>query len=114
MIFRVNRSQFLGVRIITLCHISFRLFGCTETVFNMKDDMYHGPQQRRSKTVHEMLSGSTVKASIEQPHDTKILSLKRALNRSCLEKGPPAAKVQRVQVPVVRKTGRIGNDGKTP
>ena len=75
----------------------------------MKDDMYHGPQQRRSKTVHEMLGGSTVKASIEQPHDTKILSMKRALNRSCLEKGPPAAKVPRVQVPVVRKSGRIRN-----
>ena len=88
-------------------HTSFRLFGCTETVFNMKDDMYIGPQQRRSKTVHEMLSGSTVKASIEQPHDTKILAMKRALNRSCLEKGPPAPKIPRVQVPVVRKSGTI-------
>lgn len=90
------------------------LFGCTETVFNMKDDMYHGPQQRRSKTVHEMLGGSTVKASIEQPHDTKILSMKRALDRSCLEKGPPAAKVARVQVPVVRKTATVTEKPEKP
>ena len=75
----------------------------------MKGDKYEGPQQRRCKSVHEMLRGSTVKASIEQPHDTKTLSMKRALDRSCLEKGPPSTKVARVQVPVARKTGTVNH-----
>nr|WNL52992.1 hypoxia-inducible factor 1 alpha subunit [Sinonovacula constricta] len=66
------------------------VFNCTETVFNLKDELYEGPPpERRSQTPQEMLGGSTVKASIDQPQDKMMMRLKRPLNRSCLEKGPP-------------------------
>ena len=67
-----------------------RIFGSTESVFNLKDELYEGPPpEKKSKTAIEMLGGSTVKASIDRPHDMMINRMKRPLDRSCLEKGPP-------------------------
>ena len=46
--------------------------------------------------MRDMLGGSTAVASIEQPPDTMFQQIKRPLDMNSLEKGPPAAKIQRV------------------
>lgn len=79
----------------------FRIFGSTEDVFCLKDELYEGPpMERKSKTAIEMLGGSTVQKSIDRPQDKMMMKMKRQLDRSCLEKGPPAAKVSKYLPPV--------------
>ena len=75
----------------------FRLFGKTEHVFKPKtEDLFEETPQPPKRNMRDMLGGSTAVASIEQPPDTMFQQIKRPLDMNSLEKGPPAAKIQRV------------------
>ncbi|KAL4237951.1 Hypoxia-inducible factor 1-alpha [Mactra antiquata] len=66
------------------------IFGSTESVINLRDELYDGPPpEKKTKTAIDMLDGSTVKKSIDRPQDQMLLKMKRPLDRSCLERGPP-------------------------
>ncbi|XP_052766769.1 hypoxia-inducible factor 1-alpha-like isoform X2 [Mya arenaria] len=74
------------------------IFGCTESVFSLKDDIYEGVgPEKRSMSTRDMIGDSTVKKSIERPQDQMTMKMKRPLDRSCLEKGPPAPKILKYQ-----------------
>ena len=90
----------LFLLVTMICFIFSRIFGSTEDVFSLKDELYEGPpQERKSKTEMEMLCGSTIQKSIDRPQDKMMMKMKRQLNSSCLEKGPPS-KVAKYLSPV--------------
>ncbi|XP_069114811.1 hypoxia-inducible factor 1-alpha-like [Argopecten irradians] len=68
------------------------LFGRTESVFTSKDKLFpeEPPQKRRS--LWDMLEGSTSVATMKQPVDMGMLQMKRPLDQTNQEKGPPIAK----------------------
>ncbi|XP_045163490.1 hypoxia-inducible factor 1-alpha-like isoform X2 [Mercenaria mercenaria] len=76
------------------------IFGCTESVFHLRDELYDGPTtEKKSKTAYEIIGDNTVKKSIEGPRDQMMMKMKRRLDRSNLEKGPPV-KMTKYQLPV--------------
>lgn len=87
----------------------FRLFGKTEHVFKPKTDLFEESPQPPKRTLRDMIGGSTAVASIEQPPDTMFQQIKRPLDMNSLEKGPPAAKVQRMGLKQIHEApiGRI-------
>jgi len=51
-----------------MCLSLCRIFGCTESVFSLKDEIYEGVEpEKRTMSTLDMLGGSPVKKSIERP-----------------------------------------------
>lgn len=81
------------------------IYGCTESVFNLRDELYEGPSEKKSKTPLEMMGDHTIKKCLEMPQDQMMMKMKRRLDRSNLEKGPPPVKMTKYQFPVGMGTG---------
>ncbi|OWF50362.1 hypoxia-inducible factor 1-alpha-like isoform X2 [Mizuhopecten yessoensis] len=75
------------------------LFGRTESVFTSKDKLFpEEPPQKRRPSLWDMLEGSTTVATLKRPVDNGIMQMKRPLDKTNQEKGPPIAKKSRPDI----------------
>ncbi|XP_033733955.1 hypoxia-inducible factor 1-alpha-like isoform X2 [Pecten maximus] len=68
------------------------LFGRTESVFTSKDKLFPEEPPQKRQSLWDMLEGSTTVATIKRPVDMGIMQMKRPLDQTNQEKGPPIAK----------------------
>ncbi|XP_060062666.1 hypoxia-inducible factor 1-alpha-like isoform X2 [Ylistrum balloti] len=69
------------------------LFGRTESVFTSRDKLFpEDPPQKRRPSLWDIMEGSTTVARIKRPVDNGIMQMKRPLDQTNQEKGPPIPK----------------------
>ena len=71
-------------------------FGRTESVFMPKEKIFPELPKEATPSLRDLLEAHNVVSCIERPPDTLNLQMKRPLDKSSLEKGPPA-KIMRMQ-----------------